>query len=79
MDPQVTWDELLEAYASEDWPRAEELATALTAWLDSGGFPPQTISGRTLGDTWNRAIAYAGCRLAMSEARWMGIGCEQKS
>ena len=79
MDPQVTWDELMEEYASENWPCVQELATALIAWLDSGGFPPQTISGRTLGDAWNRALAYAGCRLAMSDADWMRIDCEQRA
>ncbi len=79
MDPQVVWDHLLEAYADEDWLSAETSASALIAWLDSGGFPPQTISGRTFGDSWNRAVAYAGCRLAMSDARWMGIDCGQRA
>ena len=79
MDPQVAWNKFLESYASEDWSSAEESATALIAWLDRGGFPPQTIPGRTLGESWNRAIAYAGCRLAMSDARWMQIDCEQSA
>jgi hypothetical protein len=79
MDPQVTWGELLEAYTGQDWPAAEAAATALINWLDSGGFPPQTISGRTFADTWNQAIAYAACRLAISEARWIEVASEQGS
>lgn len=79
MDPQVTWSDLLQAYATQNWADAAAAASALVTWLDSGGFPPQIIPGRALGDPWNRTLAYAGCRLAMSEAGWMQIDCEQRT
>jgi hypothetical protein len=41
MDPQVTWNNLLNAYQAADWPRVEEAAETLLAWLAQGGFPPR--------------------------------------
>lgn len=64
MDPQATWDELLEAYRDRDADRAEEYATALHEWLQKGGFPPDTGGGRALGDDWHRSLAYAGIATA---------------
>ena len=33
MDPQVTWDLMLRAYASEEWPAVHEHGSALTAMI----------------------------------------------
>ena len=69
MDPQAAWDELLDAYANEDWDRVLDVATGLTHWLDRGGFPPRAVTGTDLGQDWDRAIALAGCRFALSQIR----------
>ena len=47
----------------------EELAEGLLEWLHRGGFPPQPVSKREMGDEWNRAVAVSACRLALSAAR----------
>jgi hypothetical protein len=69
MDPQAAWDRLLEAYTDGDWSVVEETAEGLLQWLHRGGFPPQAVSERHMGDAWNRAIALAAIRFALSEAR----------
>ena len=37
MDPQVTWNEMVEAAAARDWVTARERAEALLAWLAKRG------------------------------------------
>lgn len=69
MDPQAAWDRLLDAYTDGDWPVVEELAEGLLQWLHRGGFPPQPVSKRDMGDSWNRTIAVSACRFALSTAR----------
>lgn len=72
MDPQATWDQLLSAYAEGDWDVIEKRATDLLAWLDRGGFPPQVVSAAGLGPEFIRALARAGCLLALEtiQAQW---------
>jgi hypothetical protein len=41
MDPQATWDLLLDAYQEQDWPLVTERAESLLGWLARGGFPPR--------------------------------------
>lgn len=65
MDPQATWERLLDAYADDDRDGAVEHATALLAWLEKGGFPPRTVSHRRLRPAADRLIALATCRLAL--------------
>jgi hypothetical protein len=69
MDPQPTWDDLLAAYADGDWEGVDELAEALSNWLDRGGFPPRATTGSDLGQDWDVAIARAACQFARSRAR----------
>jgi len=69
MDPQAAWDRLLEAYTHGDWSVVEKLAKGLLKWLHRGGFPPQPVSKREMGEEWNRAVAVFACRFALSEAR----------
>lgn len=69
MDPQATWNELLEARWQRDWNRAEELANALLEWLQRRGFPPQTIGDPKLGTRWHHAVAYFVCHLVLSDTR----------
>lgn len=72
MNPQATWDQLLAAYAAGDWDAIEEHATALSTWLISGGHPPRILQRNDLGQDWDRALAEAGCRLALQTVhdRW---------
>ncbi len=65
MDPQATWNDLLEARSQRDWNRAEELAKALLDWLQRGGFPPDTIGDRQLGTRWHHAVAFFVCHLVL--------------
>lgn len=66
MDPQVTWEQLLAAYAEGDWDAVEQRANDLIAWLDRDGFPPSIIKQPGLDPDWNRALARAGCAHALS-------------
>jgi hypothetical protein len=66
MDPQATWQRLLEAYSTCEWATAKEAAEDLLVWLRAGGFPPQTLPNAPMDDAWNRAIAVATCRFVIS-------------
>jgi len=66
MDPQVAWQELLDARAREDGPAACSAAEALLGWIERGGFPPQVISSRDMDKDWNAALAMAACQFVLS-------------
>ena len=70
MDPQAVWNDLVDACSSGDTETAEDVVGALLTWIDSGGFPPQTVAGRTMGPRWNRAVTYAGCFSALAQTLW---------
>jgi hypothetical protein len=70
MDPNAAWENLLEALESDDRPASEEAVAALLTWLDSGGFPPQTIANCTMSPRWNRAVAYAACLATLADCNW---------
>jgi hypothetical protein len=67
MDPQVTWQRLLNAYSARNWPDAQEAAEYLLSWLEKGGFPPQILRDAPMDDAWNRSVARAVCRFVMLE------------
>jgi len=69
VDPQTTWNQLLDAYSTGDWEQTAALATALLAWLDSGGFPPQIVARTNLGPRFQRVLARAACSFARRQAR----------
>lgn len=79
MDPQAAWDDLLDAYAKEDWGTVLDIAEGLEHWLESGGFPPRATTGADLGQAWDRAIALAGCQFALAQARKGGAVCSTKT
>lgn len=64
MDPQATWNEMLEAFALQDWDQAVERAEALLDWMKKGGFPPQT-SGIRMPRHWHRTMAEFGCLMTL--------------
>jgi hypothetical protein len=68
MDPQVTWNQMLRAYAAEEWPDLREHANALSTWLGRGGFPPTVITDPLMGDDFNFALAIVGCKYALAKA-----------
>ncbi|WLD13586.1 hypothetical protein [Planctellipticum variicoloris] len=68
MDPQVAWDEMLEAILQRDWELAVERAEALLEWMRNGGFPPETAK-ITMRKRWNRSMAEFGCLIALQFAR----------
>ena len=67
MDPQATWQRLLESYRHAHWEEAEQAAPDLLDWLGAGGFPPQTQSALPMSDAWNRALTQAACRLVLRQ------------
>ena len=79
MDPQATWDELLETRLQCDWDRAEELANALLGRMQRGGFPPHTIGDRKLGTRWHHAVAYFVCHLVLADVRQARKRAQRKS
>ena len=70
MDPQAAWKNLLDACSEGDINAIEDAATALLTWLDSGGFPPETIESRSMGPRWNRAVSHAACLAALTQCCW---------
>ena len=69
MDPQTAWNDLLAAYAAEQWDEVLDLAEGLLHWIDRGGFPPRAVTGSEMGKEWDREITLAGCRLAITKAQ----------
>ena len=65
MDPQATWQRLVEAYALRYWTEAKEAAVDLLVWLRGGGFPPETQTIHPMDDEWNRTMAEAACRFVI--------------
>jgi len=68
MDPQATWNSLLEEWANRNWLAVSELAEALLEWLSKDGFPPDTMGNRSLGADWHRELASTMCKFALERA-----------
>ncbi len=69
MDPQATWDMLLQAWSKRNWNEVAELSESLLDWLAKGGFPPETNYPRELGADWDSAVALAACGFAWCRSR----------
>jgi hypothetical protein len=69
MDPQATWDQMLSAYAANEWDDVKDLAQALIHWLGTGGFPPKIAGAVPVGDAWNRSVALYAAQLSLEHAR----------
>lgn len=69
MDPQATFNDLLDAVGARDRDLIEELADSLLRWMEHGGFPPLTVGPKSLGRRWHRAIAAFVCHAAQSKVR----------
>ena len=68
MDPQATWNALIEKWQECDWQEVSLLSEALLDWLNKGGFPPETMSDWRMGADWNRTLALAICTFAWERA-----------
>ena len=69
MDPQATWDLLLQAWNKRQWDEISELSESLLAWLAKGGFPPETNYPKELGADWDAVVALAACGFALCRSR----------
>ena len=69
MDPQQTWNDLLNAWQDRDWETVLELAEALRKWLDKSGFPPEIEYPKELGVDFNAAIARAASEFVAHRAQ----------
>lgn len=69
VDPQIAWDDLLEAYTNGDCAAVEDLADGLLHWLTHDGFPPQTVPNQGIDAELHRHLAIAACRFAKSIVR----------
>ena len=61
MDPESAWNEMLAAFAENNFADAESSAESLLNWIERGGFAPRTVS-IAIPDEWNRAICGYVCR-----------------
>jgi len=71
MDPQASWNEMLEAISANDMFEAGLRAEGLMDWLDRGGFPPQPLS-RVLPVDWDRMICRYVCQKVRQTAQNAG-------
>jgi hypothetical protein len=69
VDPQATWNQLLDAYAAADWELVEEVAAALQKWLARGGFPPRTTGRSDLDSHFDEQMARQACTVALDQAK----------
>ena len=69
MDPDQTLRALLEALKELRWNDVETCAKDLLLWLRRGGFPPQTLGDKALGNEWHRSVTEFVCYEVLSEAR----------
>jgi len=76
MDPQATWNEMLQAIIDRDCYLASELAESLIGWMEQGGFSPLAIPelGKAGGPTsvpqmLNRLVVYYVCETTRIRSR----------
>ena len=67
MDPQATWQHMIDSYCEGDIAAATEAAEDLVDWLTRGGFPPQVLPDRPMNDGWNRNVAVSACRFIIAK------------
>jgi hypothetical protein len=60
-DPQLLWEQMIEAHASGDGSLSEEHAIELLAFIRRGGAPPKPLVRRKLRPHADRLIALATC------------------
>jgi len=68
MDPQATWQLLLDAWSQGEWEDVIESASNLLDWLDKDGVAPETLISRPMGQDWNAVVVRAACTFARQRA-----------
>jgi hypothetical protein len=68
-DPQLLWEQMIEAHASGDGRAAEEHAIELLHWIRRGGAPPKPLVRRGLRPHADRLIALATCVAVLDHPR----------
>ena len=63
MDPDSSWQSLLDALRNQDWESAREVAQDLLDWLTIGGFPPKSVMAQD--QDFLRTLAIAGCEYVL--------------
>lgn len=61
VDPQLLWEQMIEAHASGDGQAVEEHVIELLCWLKRGGVAPKPLVRRGLRPHADRLIALATC------------------
>lgn len=79
MDPQATWNEMLDALKHRHWDEADQHAANLYSWMHGRqGFPPLTIGDESLGKEWHRTIASFTCLFVQTKVKEIRIRRAQK-
>jgi len=74
MDPQATWNEMLDALKRRQWDEADQHAADLYSWMNSKqGFAPLTIGDESLGKEWHRTIASFTCLFVQTKVKEIRI------
>lgn len=68
MDPQESYNRMIDAWINRDWSEVAELAEALLDWLDKGGFPPEPSYPKDMGREWNERVVRATSNFMLSRA-----------
>ena len=72
-DPQLLWEQLIEAHASGDSRLVEENAIELLDWIRRGGTPPKPLVRRRLRPHADRLIALATCIVVLEHPAMMTL------
>lgn len=64
-DPQLAWEQMIEAHAAGDGRAIDEHAIELLDWIKSGGFPPKPLVRRGLRPHADRLIVLATCTILL--------------
>jgi len=61
MDPDATWQAIIDHLRKDDYESAQEYAEYLAVWLDKGGFKPYTWSNTPDFEPLFWALYHLGC------------------
>ncbi len=70
-DPQLHWEQMIEAHADGDGRAVEEHAIELLHWLKAGGVPPKPLVRRRLRPHADRLVALATCVAVLEPSQTM--------
>lgn len=65
MDPNETWNELIEAIIARSRLDARMIASDLLTWLDRGGFPP-SVSLQRVSPEWQTMLCRRICQCVIA-------------